>query len=112
LALGPVALAQETAPLAEGSGLIRLSFPENTEIKVLIDYVSQRLGMNILYDEAVGKKRITIQSPAEVPKDSLLGLLKSVLKMNGLILAEADQKGWMKIVPGQDLTAVTPMAVK
>jgi hypothetical protein len=47
-----------------------------------------------------------------VPKDSLLGLLKSVLKMNGLILAEADQKGWMKIVPGQDLTAVTPMAVK
>ncbi len=99
--------AQDAAADSGATGLIRLNFPENVEVKVLVEYVSQRLAMNILYDEAVGKKRITIQSPAEVPKDSLLGLLKSVLKMNGLVLADADQKGWKKIVPGQDLTAVT-----
>lgn len=101
------ASAQEAPAERPTEGMIRLNFPENTEVKVLIEYVSQRLGMNIMYDEKVGKKRITMMSPAEVPRGSLLGLLRSVLKTSNLVLRDADQPGWKEIVPGPDLAAVT-----
>jgi len=105
-ALGQAARsAPPTGP--KTAGTIRLNLPDNVELKVLADYVSERLGMNILYDEQAGKKRITVKAPAEIPKESLLGLLQSALKMNDLVLAEADQPGWKKIVPARDLTTVT-----
>lgn len=89
------------------AGMIRLNFPENVEVKVLAEYVSQRLGVNIIYDEQVGAKRVTIKAPVAIPKDSLLGLLESALKMKGLVLVDADQPGWKKIVAVKDLTDVT-----
>ena len=95
-----------TAPAAEVE-MIQLAFPENVEVKLLADYVSKRLGMNFLYDQAIGQKRITIVSPTKIPKDSLVGLFESVLKMSGLAMVEAEQAGWKKIVAVQDLLAVT-----
>ena len=101
-------LRESSAPPAAAAGeeLIQLNFPANLEVKVLVDYVGQRLGMNILYDESILKKRITISAPAKVPADSLLGLLESVLKATGLALADADQPGWKRIVESRDLTAL------
>lgn len=78
--------------------LIELNFDENVELKVLVDYVAKRLGINVLYDEQVGNKLVTIRSPGQVPKSSLLGLLESVLRMKGLVLVDADQPGWKRVV--------------
>ena len=94
----------QPAPAADD--LIQLNFPENLEVKVLVDYVGKRLGMNILYDEVTLKKRVTLAAPVKVPKDSLLGLLESVLKMTGLALVDADQPGWKRIVESKDLVSV------
>src|SRR5689334_16370714 len=80
--------AQSTQPLIPEQSLITLNFPENFELKVLVDYVAQRLSLNILYDEQIASKRITLKTPAEIPKSSLLGLLESALKMKGLALVE------------------------
>ena len=86
---------------------VQLNFPSSIEIKALIDYVSARLNINILYDEADGKKRVTLVSPASIPKGSLLGLLQGVLKMADLALVDGDQPGWKRIVPAKDLLAIS-----
>ena len=85
---------------------IALNFPENMEIKTLVQYVSQRLEINILYDEQVGNRRVTIKAPQQVPESSLLGLLESALKMKGLALVDSDEPGWKRIVPGANLIAI------
>ncbi len=101
------ALAQraptETDRSTEG---IKLDFPENMEIKALVQYVSQRLGINILYDEQIGNRRVTIQTPQSIPQDSLLGLLESALRMKGLALVDGEQPGWKRIVPAANLAAI------
>lgn len=99
------ASAPASRPAADD--MIQLTFPANVEVKVLVDYVSKRLGMNILFDESIGAKRVTISSPAKIPKESLVGLLQSVLKMAGLAMVDGDQPGWKKIVQGQNLLAAT-----
>ena len=89
-----------TLPAAE---MIALNFPDNVEVKSLIEYVSDRLGINILYDEQVANQRLTIKTPAEIPKSSLLGLLESALKMKGFVLVDGDQPGWKRVVPSANL---------
>ena len=68
---------------------------------MLIDYVSKRLGMNILYDATIAKKRFTIISPTEIPKDSLVDLMQSVLKMTGLAMVDGDQEDYRQPESGQ-----------
>lgn len=106
-------LAQEVVPVpapaqqTPAQEMIQLNFPENLEVKVLVDYVSKRLGINILYDQSVVREKVTIASPTSIPKDSLLGLLDSVLKMTGASLVDAEQPGWKKVVPAKDLLTVS-----
>lgn len=83
--------------------MITLNFPANMDMKLLVDYVSKRLGVNILYDESKLRRKLTIAAPRQVPKSSLPGLLESVLRMNGLLLVEADQPGWKQIVEDREL---------
>ena len=103
--------ASPTAPEepadATDEELIQLTFPENLEVKVLVEYVSRRLGLNILYEEGKVRKQVTIISPTKIPRDSLLGFLQSVLKMTGLALVDADQPGWKRIVDSQDLLSAS-----
>jgi type II secretory pathway component GspD/PulD (secretin) len=99
--------APSPKPGAADDNLIQLNFPENVEVKLLIDYVARRLGMNLIYDDAIVHKKVSILAPAKVPKDSLLGLLQSVLKATGLVMVDGDQPNWKRIVPAQSLLAVT-----
>ncbi|MBM4033139.1 MAG: hypothetical protein FJ291_15335 [Planctomycetes bacterium] len=96
-------------PAAAGnSEPVQLTFPDNTEVKLLVDYVSKRLGVNIVYaPESLANKRVSIVSPAKIPADSLLVLLESVLRMSGLALIEGDRPVWRSIVPTQAILGGT-----
>jgi type II secretory pathway component GspD/PulD (secretin) len=96
-------------PADESAGIL-LNFPENMELKVLVDYVSQRLGLNILYDEQIGNRLVTIKAPTTIPDNSLLGLLESALRMKGLALIDAGQPGWKRIAPAPNLAAIAKPA--
>ncbi|MBA3478618.1 MAG: hypothetical protein H0T52_09515, partial [Lautropia sp.] len=85
------------APVADD--LIQLNFPENVELKVLVDYVAKRLGTNILYDEQIAGKKVTIASPAGISTAALPALLRSVLELKGFALVASDAPGWLKVVP-------------
>jgi general secretion pathway protein D len=106
----PVAAPPSTQPTVVASDdLIQLNFPENVDLKVFVAYVSERLGVNILYDDQTIAQRVTIQSPAPVPKSSLMGLLIATLRLKGLMLVDAEQPGWKRIVPVTSLAgAATP----
>lgn len=99
---------QEGVEPADRQDKLKLNLPPNTELRVLIDYVSQRLGENILFDESIAGTRVTILAPSEIPADSLMGLLESVLRMKNLTLIDAEQPGWKRIVQTTDAAAVRP----
>jgi general secretion pathway protein D len=95
--------AEELAEGEPANEAIQLTFPDDVELKTVIDYVAPRLGINILYDETVAKQRVTIRSPAPIEPDKLLPLLRSALKFRGLALVDAEQAGWLTVVPADRL---------
>lgn len=107
---GRVGSAQSTRPVTPdtqpGNELVGLNLPENAPLKVLLDYVSQEFGLNILYEETVAGQRVTIKAPARMPKSAVIPLLESVLKMRGLAMVDADQPGWKRIIPLAQAAAV------
>lgn len=98
--------AAAQAQEAPAEPMIRLNFPQDLELETFVEYVSRRLDINILYDQEVARRRVTLRSPAEIPESSLLGVLESALKMRGLALVDAEQPGWKKIVAVSDLLEV------
>ena len=105
----PIAQQSSTA-LAPGQppdeGMVELTFSDEVDLKALIDYVSKRLSINILYDEQTVNKKITIKAPAKIPARSLLALLQSALKMKDLAIVDAEVSGWKRIVSAGKLSAV------
>ncbi|MEO0530715.1 MAG: secretin N-terminal domain-containing protein [Planctomycetota bacterium] len=92
-------------PVSPADG-VQLNLPKNSELSLLVDYVSQRLGVQILYDEAVANKRLTVKAPEAIPVETLLQVLESALKMKGLALVDADVPGWKRIEKSDDLLKI------
>ena len=101
------ARAQVAAAPATAPGIVKLNFPENLELKTLVDYVGQRQGINFIYDENIANKRITIKAPQEIPAESLMTLLESALRMKGLVLTRTDVPGTMRIEALGKLSALS-----
>ncbi|MCC6581101.1 MAG: hypothetical protein IT440_11735, partial [Phycisphaeraceae bacterium] len=98
--------ASPEAPATTPAGQVMINLPDDVELKVLVSYVSQRLGVNFLYDESIANQRITIKSPTQIPTEALIGLLESVLMMKGLVLVDAPTPGFKAIVQSKDLIGV------
>lgn len=106
--------AQNAPPLPPATeppsdSMVLLNFPKDIELTVLVEYVSQRLGINFIYDEQLANKRLTIKAPEQIPSTSLMGLLESALHIKGFTLVEAAQPGFMRIAPVAEMTAVTQL---
>ncbi len=86
---------------------VELSFPDNLPLKVLIDYVGKRQGVNFIYDESIVNKKVTIKAPRKIPSESLMTLLESALKMKGLVMYPSDVDGMMRIDLAKDLTSIS-----
>ena len=86
--------------------MMQLNLPGTIQLNVLADLVSERLGVRIIYDEDLKSQRINLKAPKEIPEDSVLPLLESVLKIKGYALVNADVDGWKRIVKTQDLASI------
>lgn len=95
---GPAAADAGPAP-----GFVRLTFPGAVELPVLVDYVSERLGIRILHDAALAGQSITLRAPGDVPVAGLEELLRGALRIKGFVLADAPVAGWKTIRPAADL---------
>lgn len=98
------ATAPATRPAADRP--LTLDLPaDGIELKTLVEVVSKRLKIPILYDDQVSNKRVIVRVPVDVPEGALLGVLNSALRMKQLALVDAEQPGWKQIVAVQNLAA-------
>lgn len=100
----PAGWAQQQAAATDTSP-VQLDFAEEIELRALVDFVSQRLGINFLYDDQIAESTLTIRAPSEIPANSLINLLESALKMKGFILLDAEVPGWRQIVKSEQMAA-------
>ena len=87
-------------------GFVRLTFPGPVELPVLVDYVSERLGIRVLHDAAVTGQSITLRANGDIPVASLEELLRGALRIKGFVLADAPLAGWKTIEPAAELPRV------
>lgn len=105
ITLSPMSIigySQDGTSSVSPEGNITLNLTGNIELKILIEYVSQRLDINIIYDHHVEGKWVTIQAPKSIQQNSLIDLLQSVLRMNGLMLVDTKDTGWMRVVQDEN----------
>ena len=102
-----VAAAQESEPTDLPGPMVQLKLRGGIELQALIDYVGERLDISFIYEESIGQRTVNVRAPSEIPVDSLLDLLGSVLKMEGLILVDAETAGWMRIVDAGEMARLT-----
>ncbi len=93
---------QSTQPAAVAT--IAINFPSSVEVKAIVDYVSTRTGINILYDDELLKKAgtVTVRSPNAMTAEQLPDFLADVLKMKGLALVTDPKTGWRRVVSTAD----------
>ncbi|MFP4145641.1 MAG: secretin N-terminal domain-containing protein [Phycisphaeraceae bacterium] len=99
----------EAPAAAAEPGRITLNFPPKSPLTSLIGYVSTRLDLNIIYDDSQVDERITLRTPASIPEDGLLDLLRSVLRSRNLLLQETGVERTLRIVPADQLATTTRM---
>lgn len=88
---------------AQQQEMVTINLPENTNLKALVDFVGARLKLNIVYDQQLNGRQVTLKTPNAVPADSLLKLLKSMLKINGMALVETDVEGMLRVTTAGNL---------
>lgn len=87
--------------------LVKPSFPDDTTLQVLADYVAQRLELNLIYNKQdLTSKKVTIRSSVPIPVDSLRELLSGQLRANQLAMVETDVPGTFRIAPATALAEV------
>jgi general secretion pathway protein D len=95
--------AAEPVP-AQAPSKVTLNLPEDLDLKVLIEYVGKRQGITFLYDDRLQNIHVTLKAPKELPADSLVSLLDSVLKMKGFMMVPTSTAGVIRIEPTSPLT--------
>ncbi len=107
-AVGGAVCAQDAdAPADVADGLVKLNFPEKVSLKVLVDYVGQRQGINFIYDENEVSRQITIKAPIAVPADSIMTLLENLLRIHDLVLSSTDVPNTLRVTKVSKLVEVS-----
>ena len=99
---GQIVQYQASEQTARPDAAVRLNLRGDVELRALVEYVGKRLNLSFVYDDEVANKRVNVRAPDAIPVDSLLNLLGSVLKAEGMILVEDDIPGWLRIVDGAE----------
>ncbi len=107
LAFCCVASGQDSRPLpAPAAPTLRLSTQGEVPLADFIDYVSQRLGIQILYDDSLRQKKVNLIAPDPIPVASLSEILQSVLINEGLVVTDADAQGFRRITTNEQIPRV------
>ncbi len=95
-----------TAP-AQDADLITIDNPDDMPLAALVDYASQSLGIQVVYDNELDNKNVTVRpSPVTLPRERLLDFVRSVLRVHGLAIVADEVRSFYRIVPTGDLPRV------
>jgi general secretion pathway protein D len=101
-AFGQPAVAQDGPAVPK----VELNLGEETDLAVLIEYVSREAKVPILYEKGSVSSSVSVKIPTPIKADDLVPLLESVLKFKGLVLTAPDTTGLRRIVPRVSLASV------
>ncbi len=89
---------------AKNSGpTVTISYPDSVSLSAFADYVSQTLDIKIIYGDEIKSQTLVFRpGEVEIPRDQLLVLLRSMLRMSDLALVEGDVSGWLRVIPTSD----------
>ncbi|MDP8215228.1 MAG: type II secretion system secretin GspD [Candidatus Euphemobacter frigidus] len=73
----------QTGGFEEEDGLVSMDF-ENTEIRVVIKYISDLTGKNFIIDQNV-RGPVTVISPTKIPLDEVYKVFESILEVRGFV---------------------------
>jgi type II secretory pathway component GspD/PulD (secretin) len=104
----PPNVSMTPLPKNSDEDLVQLNFPNEIELEVLVEYISELLQLKILYDEAIANKKIRLRTTGDIPVNSLMQVLQSALKMKELTIVDAEVPGWKRIVPVAQLGRLAP----
>ncbi|QDT07431.1 Putative type II secretion system protein D precursor [Rubripirellula lacrimiformis] len=104
-AVGQEAVLPATRPAAEAP-MLRLSTQGEVPLTDFVDYVSQRLGIQILYDNSLRQKKVNLIAPDPIPVGSLSEILQSILINEGLVVTDANQQGFRRITTNDQIPRV------
>lgn len=85
------------ASTEEAVKMVSLNLPQELSVKVLVDFVSKREGINFIYERNLLNQSVHLEAPNEIPASAMRTLMESVLKMKGLAIAETDVPGLLRI---------------
>ncbi len=81
------------------SSTVTINYPDSVNLAAFVDYVAQSVNVQIVYDDEVRNQTVVFRpSEVRVPRDQLLDLLRSMLRMKDLALVEGDVGGWLRII--------------
>ncbi len=91
-----------------GEGEVSFSeFSEPVDLQVLVDFVSKRLGINFLVQNAgLAGQTVVFRAPMTVRDDQLLDLLQMILQTYNFSITRDPQNGWYIIGAAGDLPIV------
>jgi len=87
--------AEETVQLSR--------FSEPVDLRVLIDYISTELGVNILIDPGLSGQSVAISGAMEIPKSKLFQFLQLILEPNGFVVTYEPELDTYNIRAGGDV---------
>ncbi len=93
--------AQLPAAVPASQPTITLNLADAQDVKALVDYVSDRAGLHVLYDDDLLKRKgtITVRSPDKLTVAGLPDFLNDVLRAKGLALvSDGTRAGWYRVV--------------
>ena len=103
----PVRQTLPQGPSDLKAGTVRINLRGETPLETLIEYVSQRVNIRFIYDDALKSKKINLLVPDEIPVDSLFNLLQSALEYNGFVLTQTENPTWYRVVPQASMPQVS-----
>lgn len=97
--------------LGGDQGMLKLRTQGEIPLSDFVDYIAQRLQLRILYDDSLRQKKVNLIAPDPIPVDSLAEILQSVLINEGLVVTEADARGFRRITTNEQIPRVArPLA--
>lgn len=97
----PRTVQRPDLPPPTGDTVTLSQFAEPVELKTLVEYVAETLGLNIVGSDALSGS-VVINAPVTVPKSELLGLLAALLEQQKHAIF-LDQSGFYRITASNEV---------
>lgn len=96
--------SSRSQPAQRGADVLTINYPDSVNLSAFVDFVSQSMDIKIIYGSELKSQSIVFRpGEVEIPKDQVLNLLRSMLRMHNLALVQGDVDGWLRIIPGNDM---------